>query len=144
MHARTFNLVPSLLAASLTIAVSAMPAAAASSAANGPATKMQSQAAPATTPPERTRTPSDKGLSLTMEDQHVLKEILLKDTKIPHASLQQVPKAGDTVPASVKLQDFPDLIGSKVPKVKAHQFIIVGNSIVIVRPQGRRVADVVK
>jgi hypothetical protein len=83
-------------------------------------------------------------LKLNMESEHTLKEVLLKDRKIKHEPGQAEPKAGDIVPESVALHDFPEEIAAKVPQIKSHRFYIAGDMIVVVRPQERKVVGVVK
>jgi hypothetical protein len=97
-----------------------------------------------TTPPGRPSLPATPSLNLTMENEHTLKEILLKDSKIKHESDQAELKAGDKVPQSVELHDFPQEIAAKVPQIKAHRFFVAGETIVVVRPQERTVVGLVK
>jgi hypothetical protein len=97
-----------------------------------------------TTPPAQPAAPASPSLNLTMENQHILKEVLLKDNKIKHEAAQGEPKAGDTVPQSIELHDFPTEIAEKVPQIKSHRFYIAGDMVVIVRPQERKIVGVVK
>lgn len=83
-------------------------------------------------------------LNLTMEDEHTLKEILLKDSKYKHDPAQPALKPGDTVPQSVTLYEFPAMVDQKVPQIKSHRFFIAGDRIVIVRAEERKVVEVVK
>jgi hypothetical protein len=88
--------------------------------------------------------PAAPKLTLNMEDEHILKEILLKDTKIKHEPAQPQLKTGDAVPASVELHDFPTAIAEKMPQIKSHRFYLAGDEIVIVRSEERKVVGVVK
>jgi len=97
-----------------------------------------------TTPPGQPSAPATPTLNLNMENEHTLKEILLKDAKIKHESGEQDLKAGDSVPQSVVLHDFPQEIAEKVPQIKSHRFFISDDRIIIVRPQERKVVGIVK
>lgn len=88
--------------------------------------------------------PAAPKLTLNMESEHTLKEILLKDTTIKHEAAQPNIKNDDVVPSSVELHEFPAEIAQKVPQIKSHRFFIAGDAIVIVRPQERKVVGVIK
>lgn len=83
-------------------------------------------------------------LNLTMEEEHTLKEVLLKDSEFKHVAAEPSLKPGDKVPQSVTLYEFPAMIAQKVPTIKSHRFFIAGDHIVIVRPEERQVVEVVK
>jgi hypothetical protein len=82
-------------------------------------------------------------VKLTAEDTHTIKEIVLKDLKIP-----KVPggdyKIGDQAPASIELQAFPAQIGEKVSAIKSHRFFVSGERIVVVDPKDNKIADVIE
>ncbi len=50
---------------------------------------------------------------------------------------------GSAVPAAVQLQPLPPQVSSTLGGYKADQYIIVGNQLVIVEPQARRVVAIV-
>jgi hypothetical protein len=107
-----------------------------------PAAALQAQVSPNRGPTQQA--PATKSLQLNMEDQHVLKEILLKETKVQPEGTQVALERGGKVPGEVKLHAFPDVIAKKIPKVKAHAYFIAGDTVVIVDPQQRTIAEVVK
>jgi hypothetical protein len=99
--------------------------------------------APATAPGMK---PADT-VNLTMEQRHVIKEIILKDLKItePKSQVDKVPiKVGDTVPAGIPLQPMPVEVGSKIPQIKTHSFVIKDDKVVIVDPKDNKVAALVE
>src|SRR5207244_8413660 len=61
-------------------------------------------------------------LNLTLEQRHVIKEVI-KDMKVPPAAIS-VRAVGDAVPQDAASQPMPNDIGRKVPQVKTHRFIV--------------------
>ena len=52
---------------------------------------------------------------------------------------------GDLVPDNVKLTPLPGEISQKVPQAKSHMFFVMDDdTIVLVSPSDRRVADILK
>jgi hypothetical protein len=83
-------------------------------------------------------------LTLTAQDEYVIRENLLKDTGLPRQRSGPV-TIGDVVPQNIKLDPLPSEIAQKVPKAKAHQFFVKDDdTVVLVSPSDRRVADVIK
>jgi hypothetical protein len=83
-------------------------------------------------------------LTLTAQDEYVIRENLLKDTSLPRQS-SAPDTIGDVVPQNIKLEPLPPEIVQKVPKAKAHQFFVKDDdTVVLVSPSDRRVADVIK
>lgn len=82
-------------------------------------------------------------IKLTMEDQHILKENLLKDASDGSAGGASLERGGK-VPASVVLRRFPDEVVSRIAQIRSHEYFIADRSIVIVEPQQRTIADIVK
>jgi hypothetical protein len=70
-------------------------------------------------------------LNLTLEQRHVIKEIM-KDVK------EKPPSAAD-----IKLHPMPAEVGKKVPQVKSHMFFLTVEQIVIVDPKDNHIADVI-
>jgi len=85
-----------------------------------------------------------RGIKLTAEQEHVIKEIVLKDAAVKPVSANVPMGIGDTVPTDVPLQMFPELVTLKVPDVKSHAYFVKNDEVVIVSPQDRKIADVVK
>src|SRR4051812_25091401 len=79
--------------------------------------------APATAPAVK---PAET-VNLTMEQKHVIKEIILKDLKVaaPQDQAAKVPtKVGDTVPSGIPLQPMPVEVSAKIPQIKSHSFLV--------------------
>ena len=86
-------------------------------------------------------------VNLTMEQRHVIKEIIVKDMKItpPADQAAKVPvKVGDVVPAGIPLQPMPVEVSAKVPQLKAHSFLVRDDKVVIVDPKDNRVAALIE
>ena len=81
-------------------------------------------------------------LKLTLEQRHVIKE-WIKDMKLEPAAAPPRSEIGEAVPQDAKLQAMPAEVGRKVPQVKAHQFLYTADSILIVDPKDRKVAEVI-
>jgi hypothetical protein len=98
------------------------------------------QTQPATPPP----LPPLPRLTLTAQDEYVIRENLLKDTSLPRQR-SGPDTIGAVVPQNIKLDPLPPEIAQKVPKAKAHQFFVKDDdTVVLVSPSDRRVADVIK
>jgi hypothetical protein len=84
-------------------------------------------------------------VNLTMEQKHVIKEIIIKDLKTPAtASAPENSKPGDVVPNGIALQPLPVEVAAKVPQVRTHSFFIAGDKVVIVDPKDNKVSTVVE
>ena len=81
-------------------------------------------------------------LNLTLEQRHVIKE-LIKDMKIEPAATS-ARSIGDAIPRDAAVQEMPSDVGRKVPQVKAHGFLYTAERILIVDPKDNRVAEVVE
>jgi hypothetical protein len=89
--------------------------------------------------PAATRT-----VNLTLEQRHVIRE-LVRDLKVDRAAeADSKVAAGDEVPAKVALHPIPPLIGQKVPQIKAHRFYVTQSRVVIVDPQDQKVVEVIE
>jgi hypothetical protein len=88
--------------------------------------------------------PAPRTLNLTAEQEHVIKEIILKDVNVPKAKPDAPETIGDTVPENIDLYPFPPEITEKVSQVKSHKFFVKGDTIILVSPTDRRIADVIK
>jgi hypothetical protein len=94
----------------------------------------------------RTQTPPlppSPTVKLTAEQDHTIKEIVLKDFNFPKAAAADY-KVGDAAPGNVELQSFPEPVASRVTPVKSHKFFVSGEKIVIVDPKDNKVADVIE
>ena len=86
-------------------------------------------------------------VNLTMEQRHVIKEIILKDLKIvaPQDQADKVPtKVGDSVPAGIPLQPMPVEVSAKIPQIKSHSFLVKDDKIVIIDPKDNKVAALIE
>jgi hypothetical protein len=86
-------------------------------------------------------------VNLTMEQRHVIKEIILKDLKItePKDQADKVPTTvGDKVPAGIPLQPMPVEVSAKIPQIKSHSFFVKDDKVVIVDPKDNKVAALVE
>jgi hypothetical protein len=102
---------------------------------------------PATSPQPPATSPtqsSEKKVDLTMEQRHIVKEIIVKELKVAPPSAASVPTAvGAVVPAGVPLQPIPVEVSSKVPQIRMHSFVVKDESVVIVDPKDNRIAALV-
>ena len=86
-------------------------------------------------------------VQLTMEQRHVIKEIIIKDMKItvPQDQAAKVPtQVGDTVPSGIPLQPMPVEVSAKIPQLKAHSFLVKDEKILIIDPKDNKVAALIE
>jgi hypothetical protein len=84
-------------------------------------------------------------INLTMDDRHILKEYLFKSSiELKHSVMRIKLERGSIVPHRVELRAFPDEVVKKVSRVKAHRFLLTANAIVIIRPENRKVLEVIE
>ena len=91
--------------------------------------------------------PSAESVNLTMEQRHVIKELIVKEMKIapPADQAAKVPTSvGAVVPTGIPLQPMPVEVTAKVPQLKAHSFIVRDGKVVIVDPKDNKVAALVE
>jgi|RhiMethySRZTD1v2_1073278.scaffolds.fasta_scaffold42660_5 uncharacterized protein DUF1236 len=76
-------------------------------------------------------------LTLTAEEKHIIIENveMREGSTLALGSL----KEGEPVPRDARLQEFPDVVVQKVPKVRAHKYFAVEDRVAIVDPQGSKV-----
>ena len=94
-------------------------------------------------PPDDQEAIPPRSIQLTAEQDHVIKEIVLKDTYIEQVPRSTEIRIGDKVPPNIELQNFPPLVAEKVPQVRTYKFFITENQIVVVSPQNI-IADIIK
>jgi hypothetical protein len=89
---------------------------------------------------------SPEAVDLTMEQRHIVKEIIIKALKIepqPHAG--GVPtRVGSTVPAGIPLQPMPVEVTAKIPQLKTHSFLVKDTKVIVVDPKNNKVAALVE
>jgi hypothetical protein len=98
----------------------------------------------AQSPPGTDTMPASPSVKLTAEQHHIIKEIVLKDMKVAPAPPDARVEIGDPVANDVALHAFPPTVTEKVPEVRAHNFFVKNDQVVIVTLKDRTVADVVK
>ena len=105
-----------------------------------PAATARTQSRPAVIKPRET-------VNLTMEQKHIVKEIILKDLKVtpPEDHAAQVPTTvGDVVPSGIPLQPMPVEVSAKVPQLKSHSFLVKDDKVVVVDPKDNKVAALIE
>ena len=87
-------------------------------------------------------------VNLTMEQRHIVKEIIIKDMKTPatpaQAAAKVTTKPGEVVPSGVALQPMPVEVSAKVPQVRTHSFFVEDDKVIIVDPKDNKIAIVVE
>ena len=85
-------------------------------------------------------------VNLTMEQRHVIKEIIIKDMKIAEPADQaKVPtQVGEVVPAGIPLQPMPVEVSAKIPQLKAHSFLVKNDKVIIIDPKDNKVAALIE
>jgi hypothetical protein len=86
-------------------------------------------------------------INLTMEQRHIIKEIIIKDMKIaqpPDQTAKLPTEVGDTVPSGIPLQPMPVEVSAKIPQIKAHSFLVKDDKVIIVDPKDNKVAALVE
>jgi hypothetical protein len=87
---------------------------------------------------------SRRTINLTEEDRHTIREIVLKDLKVQKESDAIKAAIGDPAPQGVTTHEFPALMTSKIPALKAHTYFVRGEEIVVVDSRAGKIADIVK
>jgi hypothetical protein len=84
-------------------------------------------------------------INLTQEQRFIIKENV-KDLGLSKAPKDAPEAIGDPVPQNIELHPLPSEVASKVPQARSHSFFIKegDNAIVLVSPNDRRVADVIR
>jgi hypothetical protein len=86
--------------------------------------------------------PSQPKVNLTLEQRHVIKEII-KDLNISPAQQNVETAVGATVPATINLNPMPPVVAQKVPQVKSHLFFLKDDKVVIVDPKDNKIVDAI-
>jgi len=87
---------------------------------------------------------SRRSINLTEENRHVIREVVLKGSKVTPEIGTARPQIGDIVPSSVTTYDFPEEVSRKISALKAYRYFIKDDSVVIVEANESKIADVVK
>jgi hypothetical protein len=85
-------------------------------------------------------------VKLTMEQKHIIKEIIIKDMKTESQDqAAKIPtKVGETVPAGIPLQPIPVEVSAKIPQIKTHSFVVKDDKVIIVDTKDNKVAALVE
>jgi hypothetical protein len=81
-------------------------------------------------------------VKLTEEDRYTIREVILKDAKVPKMEKANV-AIGDPTPPGVTTEKFPELVAEKIPSLRNHTYFVTDEGVVIV-DRTNKVADVVK
>jgi hypothetical protein len=96
---------------------------------------------PSTAPPA---VGPSESVNLTMEQKHVIKEIILKDLKVQAQTADVPTQVGDKIPSGIPLQPMPVEVSAKVPQLKSHSFIVKNDKVFIVDPKDNKIAALVE
>jgi hypothetical protein len=83
-------------------------------------------------------------VNLTMEQRHIIKEIVVKELKATQQPVAVAPKPGQAAPEGVVLQPVPVEVSAKVPQVRTHSYFVKDDEVVIVDPKNNKIAAVIK
>jgi hypothetical protein len=86
--------------------------------------------------------PAQPKINLTLEQRHVIKEII-KDLNVSPARQNVETTVGATVPATIDLSPMPQVVAEKVPQVKSHLFFLKDGKVVIVDPKENKIVDAI-
>jgi hypothetical protein len=89
--------------------------------------------------------PQPRTTNLTQEQRFIIKENV-KDLGLANARKDAPETIGDPVPQDIELHSLPPEVAAKVSQARSHSFFIKegNNAIVLVSPNDRRVADVIR
>jgi hypothetical protein len=82
-------------------------------------------------------------INLSIEQRHVIKEIVLKDLKQKRMTADVAISVGDAVPAGVDVTPFPPAVYGSVPPVKSHGFFVKDDYVIVANPEDNTIADVI-
>ena len=83
--------------------------------------------------------PAPRTINLTQEQRFI------KDLNVQKARADAPETIGDAVPENIDLHAMPPEVAAKVPQGRSHSFFVKDdNAIVLVSPNDRRVADVIR
>ena len=89
--------------------------------------------------------PQPRTINLTQEQRFIIKENV-KDLNLSKARKDAPETIGDPVPPEIELHPLPPEVATKVSQARSHSFFIKegNNAVVLVSPNDRRVADVIR
>ena len=86
-------------------------------------------------------------VNLTMEQRHIIKEIIIKDMKItePQDQAAKVPtQVGETVPAAFRCSRCRSRSRPRCRSSRPHSFLVKNDKVVIIDPKDNKVAALVE
>lgn len=90
----------------------------------------------------------EETVNLTMEQRHIIKEIIVKDMKSPGPPQDQVAKVptqiGATVPTGIPAQPMPVEVAAKVPQLKTHSFLVKDDKVIVIDIKDNKVAALIE
>jgi hypothetical protein len=98
----------------------------------------------AQTPMQNQVEKTPESVNLTMDQRHIIKEIILKDLKTAPLAANAPTTIGATVPSGIPLQPIPVEVSAKIPQLKTHSFLVKDDKIIIVDPKDNKVAALVE
>lgn len=89
--------------------------------------------------------PQPRTINLTQEQRFIIKENV-KDLDLSKAPKDAPETIGDQVPQNIELHTLPPEVAAKVSQARSHSFFIKegDNAIVLVSPNDRKIADVIR
>lgn len=81
-------------------------------------------------------------LNLTMEQRHIIKEII-KGRKVESEPSTVRIAVGQVIPKTVQLQAMPMDVAQKVSQVRNYSFFLKNDHVVVVDPKDNKVVDVI-
>jgi len=92
---------------------------------------------------QRDRPGISSHLNLTMEQRHIIKEII-KGLKIENEPRNIQLVVGQIIPKTILLRAMPLDISQKVSQVKNHVFFLKNDRVVLVDPKNNKVVDIIE
>ena len=88
--------------------------------------------------------PTSRTVNLTEEHRHTIREVILKDVAGPRTERQVSLAIGERVPDGVVFAPFPPVVSEKIPSLRASAYFVSGDTVVIVDPEDKRIAEIVR
>jgi hypothetical protein len=85
-----------------------------------------------------------ESVNLTMEQKHIIKELIVKEMKVQPPTASVPTGIGETIPPGIPLQPMPVEVSSKIPQLKTHSFIVKDDKVIIVDPKDNKIAALVE
>jgi hypothetical protein len=86
--------------------------------------------------------PGQESLALTNTQRRDIYQDVSK-LKTKQASTRFTPKLGESVPGSITLRPLPASATKQVPAAKSYDYAMLGNKVLLVNPDTKKIADVI-